>query len=296
MKLSYVLITPARNEEAFIELTVQSVVAQTILPLKWVIVSDGSTDRTDDIVKSYCEEFDWIEFMRMPERRDRHWAGKAHAFNAGYERVKGLTYDVIGNLDADISFEKDHIEFLLGKFSERPELGVAGTRYVESDYTAPVYSFKDVAGQCQFFRRECFEEIGGYVPSRYGGIDNIAVMTARMKGWDTRTFSQRTFFHHRAMSTAESNKWKAKIKHGREDYLLGNHPLWEFLRITYQMTKKPHFIGGMLLLYGYIGALLRRMERPISRELVNFHRSEQMHRLKLIFRDLVKIKIRIEET
>ena len=79
--LTYVLITPARNEEAFIELTMKSVVNQTVRPVKWVIVSDGSTDSTDAIVKKYAAEHDWIELITMPERRERHFAGKVNAFN-----------------------------------------------------------------------------------------------------------------------------------------------------------------------------------------------------------------------
>src|SRR6202790_3769544 len=98
---AYVLITPARDESKFIELTVKSVVAQTVLPLKWVIVSDGSTDGTDGIVSRYAANHHWIELVRMPERRERHFAGKVHAFNAGYDRLQGLDYDVIGSLDAD---------------------------------------------------------------------------------------------------------------------------------------------------------------------------------------------------
>jgi len=110
---SYVIITPARNEEAFIEKTIQSVISQTILPERWVIVSDGSTDRTDDIVKQYIEKNSWIELLRMPEHRDRTFAAKVHCFNAGYKRFKDTKYYVIGNLDADISFEGDYFEFLL---------------------------------------------------------------------------------------------------------------------------------------------------------------------------------------
>jgi len=98
----YVLITPARNEAQFIELTLKSVVAQTVRPLKWIIVSDGSTDGTDEIVKHYAAVNPWIELLRMPERRDRNFAGKVHAFNAGYALVKGLNFDVVGSLDADL--------------------------------------------------------------------------------------------------------------------------------------------------------------------------------------------------
>src|SRR4051812_46470791 len=119
----YVLITPARNEIQFIELTIRSVVGQTLRPLKWVIVSDGSTDGTDDIVRRYAASYSWIEVVRMPERRDRNFAGKVHAFNAGYERVKGLEYAAIGSLDADISFGTDYFAFLLQKLLEHPRLG-----------------------------------------------------------------------------------------------------------------------------------------------------------------------------
>src|SRR3989304_8081751 len=115
--LSYVLITPARNEAAFIELTIESMIKQTVLPIKWVIVSDGSTDGTDDIVKRYTTEHKWIELVRMPERAERHFAGKVHAFNAGYARVKDLKYDIVGSLDADISFEEDYFFYLLGRFA-----------------------------------------------------------------------------------------------------------------------------------------------------------------------------------
>src|SRR5450432_3698348 len=114
---TYVLITPARNEADYIELTLQSMVAQTVLPLKWVIVSDGSTDGTDDIVRRYMPDNPWIELLRMPERQERHFAGKAHAFNAGYDRVKDLDFDIVGNLDADVSFEPAHFEFLIGKMA-----------------------------------------------------------------------------------------------------------------------------------------------------------------------------------
>src|SRR5262245_47295420 len=122
---TYVLITPARNEAAFIEKTIESMIHQTIPPMKWVIVDDGSTDHTAEIVGRYLDQHPWIELVRWPQRLDRNFAGKVQAFNAGFERVKCLPYEVIGNLDADISFEKDHFEFLLTKFSQDPSLGVA---------------------------------------------------------------------------------------------------------------------------------------------------------------------------
>jgi len=281
---SYVLITPARNEEAFIGQTILSVNSQTVLPKKWVIVSDGSTDRTEEIVTQYLAKNPWIELLRMPEHRDRHFAAKVHCFNAGYEKVKNTEYDIIGNLDADITFEQDYFEFLLNKFVDNPKLGVGGTPFVEgsSHYDYRFTNIKHVSGACQLFRRECFEEIGGYIPIKGGGIDWTAVTTARMKGWQTRTFTEKTCFHHRTIGTGDNNILFAQFKYGQKNYFLGGHPLWQLFRSFYQMTNKPYFIGGLLLFAGYTWGFLSHMERPISKELMKFYRKEQMERLKNI--------------
>jgi glycosyltransferase involved in cell wall biosynthesis len=281
-QLRYVLITPARNEAAFIELTIKSVVAQTVRPLKWVIVSDGSTDGTDEIVKKYLTEQDWIELLRMPERKERHFAAKVRAFEAGHARVKNLEYDIIGNLDADISFEEDYFSFLLSKFAENPRLGVGGTAFREgsNQYDYRFTSIEHVSGQCQMFRRKAFEEIGGYVPAEGGGIDLVAVLKARMKGWETRTFPEKVFAHHRQMGTAKYGGLMAKFKDGEKDYVLGGHPVWEVFRWIYQMTKPPYVIGGCALFIGYWGALFCRRARSAPDEVVRFRRREQMSRLR----------------
>ena len=280
--LTYVLITPARNEERIIEQTIRSVVSQTVLPRRWVIVSDGSTDRTDDIVRKYLADHPWMELIRMPERKDRHFAAKVQCFNAGYERVRGEDYDIIGNLDADITFEKDYFEFLLAKFVADPKLGVAGTPFVEGtvSYDFRFTSVEHVSGACQLFRRQCFEEIGGYVPVKGGGIDWIAVTTARMKDWKTRTFVERVCHHHRPMGTASQGKLKAWFVLGGQDYYLGGHPLWQLFRGCFQMLSKPYLLGGLLLLAGYGWAWMAGVKRPISSELMRFHRREQMQRLR----------------
>ena len=291
--LSYVLITPARNEEAYIEKTIQSVISQTVLPKKWIIVSDGSTDRTDDIVNKYTAGYTWIELIRMPEHRDRNFAAKVTCFNKGYESVKSIDFDLIGNLDADISFEKDYLEFLLEKFSQIIELGVAGTPFIEDGYSSVTDSFegeKHVAGGCQLFRRECFEKIGGYIPNKAGGIDWIAVTTARMKGWKTLSFKEKYFFHHRNLGTGESDNIEAIFNYGKKDYYLGGHPLWEMFRIIYRMTKKPYIIGSFVLMFGYLWALFSRIERPISQELIKFHRQEQMQKLKIILKTVLRFR------
>src|SRR5215831_20853265 len=155
----YVLITPARDEAEFIELTIKSVVAQTIPPAKWVIVSDGSTDGTDEIVRRHASEHPWIELVRMPERSERDFAGKVHAFNAGYARVRKLPYEVIGSLDADISFDDDYFAFLLHRLEQDCRLGLVGTPFKEASGAVYDYRFvniEHVSGACQLFRRVCF--------------------------------------------------------------------------------------------------------------------------------------------
>ena len=280
---AYVLITPARNEAQFIELTIKSVIAQTVCPIKWVIVSDGSTDGTDDIVRKYAADHSWIELVRIPDRCERHFAGKVYAFNAGYAQIRNLQYEVIGNLDADISFDQDYFSFLLRKLAEDQTLGVVGTSFKDISDRAYDYRFvsiEHVTGCCQLFRRQCFEEIGGYVPSKAGAVDSIAVISARMKGWKTRTFTDKIYRLYRAFGTAQHGVLMARFRNGTKDYAVGNHPLWELFRGVYQMTKKPFVVGGLMLVCGYVWALIRRMERPVSREIRAFHRREQMKRLR----------------
>ena len=289
--LRLALITPARNEELYIGATIQSVVAQKVRPMRWVIVSDGSTDGTDAIVQAAAAEHDWIEYLRMPDHRDRTFAAKANCFNAGFERVKALDYDIVGNLDADITIDPDYFEFLLSRFLALPRLGVAGTPFVEDSDRPDKHTYAHeganrdhVSGACQLFRRECFAAIGGYVPIRGGAIDWIAVTTARMKGWTTRTFVEKVSHHHRKIGTAGSSQLMARFHYGRKAYYVGGHPLWEVLRGVFQMRQSPYVLGGTWFVAGYLWAAATRMHRPVSPELMTFHRGEQLSRLKRLLR------------
>lgn len=293
-KLPYVLITPARNEQAFIQRTIESMIRQTVLPLKWVIVNDGSTDATGEIVKRYLNEHPWIELVENPLRQDRNFAKKVASFNAGFARVAGLPYEIVGNVDADISFDADHFEFLLGRFESDQSLGVAGTIFrEEGGYSSASDSFEGqthVSGQCQLFRRQCFSEIGGYVPHRAGGIDWIAVVTARMRGWKTQSFRERSFFHHRHLGTAERGRVASSFSYGEKDYYMGGHPLWEIFRVAYRMTKKPYLVSGCALGVGYVWAWFVRTPRAVSEEFVRFHQAEQITKLKTILLSVLTFK------
>jgi glycosyltransferase involved in cell wall biosynthesis len=291
--MNYLLITPARNEAANIERTIQCVIGQTQRPLRWLIINDGSTDATAEIVGKYVKEHDWIELVDMPHHRDRSFAAKAHCFNAGYERVKPLEFDVIGNLDADLSFDPDYFEFLMKKFADDATLGVAGTIFREDGYSSETNSFEGeqhVAGGAQMFRRPCFEAVGGYVPNKAGGVDWIAVTTARMLGWKTRSYRERWFFHHRSLGTAERGRLASAFSYGEKDYYLGNAPVWQLFRITYQLTRRPFLLAGGALGLGYVSAALRRIHRPVTPELMRFHRREQILKLKAILKSLIRFK------
>lgn len=291
--VTYALITPARNEAVFIEQVIKAVVEQTVLPVKWVIVSDGSTDGTDDIVRAYAAKYDWIELVRLPEHRDRHFAAKVMAFSAGYAKLAGTSYDVIGNLDADITFDGNYFEFLMKKFAENERLGVAGTPFREGDvqYDYRYTSVEHVSGACQLFRRQCYEEIGGYTPIKIGGIDLVAVISARMNGWQTRTFVEMTCFHHRKMGTANKIALMVAYKGGRGDYMLGGHPLWELLRCIYQMKGRPFVLAGSFRLAGFMWAMFTGVEKVVPGEFIRFRRAEQMSRLRDFTRRVLRLQV-----
>jgi len=283
----YVLVTPARNEATFIEMTIKSVIAQTVLPVKWVIVSDGSTDGTDEIVQKYLAEHDWMALLQLPERAQRHFAGKAAAFNAGYATVAGLPHDVIGNLDADVTFEPDYLAFLMSKFAENPRLGVAGTPYLEENmmYDERFKSPEHVSGACQLFRRECFEAIDGYPLIKAGGIDFIALIKAQAAGWQTRRFEEKVCHHHRSVGSGlHTSVYRRLMNHGKIDYLEGSHPVFEVFRAALQMKRRPYVLGGALMLWGYVWAMLCRVEQAMPQELNALRQRDQLRRLKIVLR------------
>ena len=252
-------------------------------------------DRPDELVARAAQQCRWIVLVRMPERHERSFAAKVQCFNAGLDAVKDVPFDVIGNVDADISFGPDYFDFLIRQFAANPRLGVAGTPFVEhgTHYDYRFTNIEHVSGACQLFRRECFDEIGGYVAMPLGGIDWRAVTTARMKGWQTRTFTDHTCLHHRSIGTASASRLKGLYRYGQKDYLLGGHPLWQVFRCTYQLTRSPYVIGALCLWCGYCAALLRGAGPAVPEELVRFHRAEQMARLK---RALARPRRRLEQT
>lgn len=281
-KVKYVLITPARNEEEYIEKTIKAVISQTILPIKWVIVSDGSTDRTEEIVCQYAKQHDFIDSVSTSSGEGRNFGSKAKAVEFGYQRLKQFEYEYVGNLDADISFDSDYYEKVFHKFQENDKLGIAGgVRYdwYKGRFRLQRCARNSVGGPFQLFRRNCYEAIGGYMPLKYGGIDAVAEIMARQHGWKVRSFPEIKVYHYRRTGTATGNVLTARFRDGAQDYAIGYHPLFEILRVLRNIIRSPVLLGSLLWMYGYIYAASCRYERPVSDDFVRYLRSEQLKRI-----------------
>src|SRR2546422_1727582 len=204
---TYALITPARNEEANIERTIRSVIAQSRLPKRWVIVSDASTDRTDDIVSRYAAHFAWIQFIRVNDQDGpRSFARQVFATNVGYTAVQSLNFQFLGVLDADVSFDSDYYERLLNELHRNPHLGITGGTILEDQggqFRPRMWNAERcVPGAIQLFRRSCYEAIGGYISLEFGGQDAIAIEMALMKGWEVKSIIDLPVLHHRKSGSA----------------------------------------------------------------------------------------------
>ena len=282
----YVLVTAAYNEAAYIERTIQSIVAQTVLPDRWAIVSDGSTDGTDEIVNSYAVRYPFIQLVRITEKHPRNFAAQVFAINHGYQQLQKLDFEFIANVDSDVSFEPTYFSQLLKRFGEDPSLGMAGGYIHEKRdgkfEVRPMNSERSVAHAVQMFRRECFDAIGGYLALPYGGPDWYAQVSARMHGWSVRAFPDLPVRHYRPTGGAD-RPFPGLFRQGRMDYSLGSYPPFEVLKIVRRFQAKPYVIGAIVRLSGFLTGYLRREKRPVSQEFVRFLRNEERSRFLALF-------------
>lgn len=285
----YVVVTPAHNEALFIEKTIQSMVAQTIKPVAWIVVNDGSTDATAELVERYRARHSFIKLINVSRSGGRHFGNKVHAFNQGLEEAKHLEYDFIGNLDADISFGADYFQRLLAEFHKDSSLGLAGgvvASYLDGEFVRQNVSSDSVAGAVQLFKRSCFEQVGGYVALPLGGIDAAAEIMARMKGWRVRTVPGLSVHEHRWTGSAMARPLVAKVREGRRLYSLG-YSWWFFsLRCLYRWMERPRIIGSGAAIAGFLFGMLRREPPALAPEVVRFLRAEQREKFLQKFRIL----------
>jgi biofilm PGA synthesis N-glycosyltransferase PgaC len=286
---SYVLVTAAYNEAKLIENTIRSVISQTCLPARWVIVSDGSTDDTDSIVERYAAVNGFIKLLRLTDDHPRNFAAQAYAINAGIAQLAAGDFDFIGNLDADITLSTSYFEELLEKFRQDPHLGLAGGSVHERCRDGvfrgrPDNSVGSVAHAVQLFRRECFQSIGGkYVSLPYGGPDTCAEVTARMRGWQVASFPDLPVFHNRTTGSA-GGMVRGCFRQGRMDYSLGTLAGFEILKVLRRLHIYPYLAGSAARFAGYLFSYWRGEQRAVPDEFVAYFRKEQRLRILNLFR------------
>ena len=280
----YVLITAARNEAACIGQTLASVAAQSLAPLRWVIVSDGSTDDTDRIVQEYAAAHPFITLVRRAPKQTRDFSSKVAALNEGFQQVAGLDYEFLGIADADVTFLPEHFERILALFAENPKLGIAGggIHEMQNGAFAPrsVNRERVVPGAAMMFRRACFEAVGGFLPLRYGGEDLIASFSARMRGWDVKCFADLPVRHLRPTGGAVKSVLANRFREGRMDHAMGYHPLYALAKGVRRLPQTPFVMGSMARLAGYGWAAWTREDVGVPRDIVQYMRDDQMQRLR----------------
>jgi glycosyltransferase involved in cell wall biosynthesis len=288
-KHSYVLVTAAYNEEAFIEEVIRSLVAQDAPPKRWIIVSDGSTDKTDEIVNRYAAQYKFIQLHRITEDHARNFTAQVNAINAGFQQLKDEEWDYIGNMDADVTMEPNYFSQLLGKFEENARLGLGGGSIHERNADLTFQSRKtnsvtSVAHAAQIFRKECFEAVGGsYLALPYGGPDTYAETTARMKGWHVESFPELPVFHHRPTGAA-GGLLRSWYRQGKMDYSLGALPMFEVFKIAKRLSSKPFLVGAMARMAGFLHSYYSREKRAVSSEFMTYLRQEHRQRISSMFR------------
>jgi glycosyltransferase involved in cell wall biosynthesis len=279
----YVLVTAAYNEERHIADTLRSVSNQSLKPQRWVIVSDGSTDQTDEIARDWASRHPFIEIIRVEKSEEHDFATKVRALRRGFERLADIEYEFIGVLDADLSFEPNYFERVMEHFCNEPRLGIAGgdiEQLVDGTVVPRLKDLNSVAGAVQLMRRECFEQTGGLPALKHGGEDAAIEIAARMHGWETRTFPELKVVHFGLVGAAAGGLIKARINLGRRNFNLGYHPLFQLARSTYRVQERPYLLGGLAELVGFVVGKARDHEPSVDRDVVRYLRREQLEKLK----------------
>lgn len=275
-------MTAAHNEENFIEGAIESVLSQTLLPRRWVIVSDNSTDRTDEIVGSYARQHDFIRLLHRTRAPGRDFGSKVIALQYGYKLLEDVEYDFIGNVDADVTFQPSYFEELLRHFQQLPDLGLVGGFLYENsggEYRSlRTNDVRNVGHAAQLVRRECYRAIGGYTVLKYGGEDWYAQTRARMQGWRVEALPQLKIFHHRH-TTGGSSPLRNAFRQGRLDYSFGSDPVFEILKCLRRIPERPYFVNAFARLAGFIWPYLRREPKAVRDDFAAFLRSEQKRRV-----------------
>jgi len=282
---SYVIISPCRNEEDYMRQTLDTVVNQTVKPTKWVIVDDGSTDKTPAILKEYADQYDFIEIVTRENRGHRSVGpGVIDTFYTGYNTIDVDQYTYICKLDLDLELPLGYFEFLIQEMEKEPRLGTySGKPYFyptnSTDLVPEVCGDESSVGMTKFYKTTCFKEIGGFVRQvMWDGIDSHR---CRALGWISKSddIEAIRFKHLRAMGSSQQSIITGRIRHGYGQYFMGTNFFYLLATVVYRLNKQPYVIGALSTGWGYIKSAINREERlndPVMQKLMN---SFQWHAL-----------------
>ena len=276
----YVIITPARDEEAFLEKTIASVASQSILPTQWIIVNDGSVDRTGQIIDRYASMYPWITPVHRSNRGYRQAGGGVVAtFYDGYAQIRSPDWEFLVKLDADLSFSADYFESCFAEFDQDLRLGIGGGGIYHEEAGELKLERNPrfhVRGATKIYRRECWDALGGLL--RAPGWDTVDELKANMLGWTSRTFPDLRLSHYRFTGAADG-AWRDSIKNGRANYITGYHPIFMLLKCVRRSVQRPFLVGSVGLGWGFLSGYWRRTPRVQDHALIRYTRSQQMRHL-----------------
>jgi biofilm PGA synthesis N-glycosyltransferase PgaC len=283
-KIEYIIITPVRDEARYIEKTIASVTCQTVLPSQWIIVDDGSTDGTSEILDIHASHACWITVIHKENRGYRAAGGGVmEAFYTGYSVLKNDSWDFIVKLDGDLSFASDYFEQCFKIFGTDLKLGIGGGTICQLDDTQlKVDSVGDppfhVRGATKIYRRACWEKIAPLVKAP--GWDTIDEVRANLRGWTTRTFTNLKLIQHKSTGAVDGN-WRNWFKNGRANYLTGYHPLFMLAKCIKRASRKPFLVESTALFIGYFTGYFKKLPQAADEETIHYLRRQQIRRLLL---------------
>jgi biofilm PGA synthesis N-glycosyltransferase PgaC len=278
----YVIVSPVRDEEQYLEQTILSVVQQTVQPAEWIIVDDGSQDRTREIIDEYTKQYLWIRSVRRVDRGRRvPGSGVIEAFYDGYNRLDRQDWEFIVKLDGDVKLPSDYFERCFERFDADPKLGMCGGRmYCLKDGQLKVepHPAFHVRGPIKLYRRECWDAIGGLIKAP--GWDTVDEVQANRFGWRTRSFEEIRVVHQRPTGAVQG-VWRDGVKMGRAAYICGYHPVFLLVKCAKRLFAKPYVLSSLAHGYGFFSAYLKGIPQFEDGNMIRYLRRQQMQRLLL---------------
>jgi poly-beta-1,6-N-acetyl-D-glucosamine synthase len=282
----YVIVSPVRDEEQYIEGTLRRVVRQTVLPAQWIIVDDGSSDRTGQIMDEYAKEYPWIRAVHRSDRGQRiPGAGVMEAFYDGFHRLMSPHWEFIAKLDGDVGLEPNYFERCFQRFKEDPKLGICGGMmycYKRENLVLEANPVFHVRGPIKLYKRSCWDAIGGLIKA--AGWDTVDEVQANRLGWRTKSFADLKVIHQRPTGAVQGT-WRDGVKMGRAAYFAGYHPVFMLAKCLKRLFQEPYAAGAVAHGYGFASAYLKRLPQVEDQALIRYIRNQQIRRL--LFRESI---------